>query len=68
MSLNTDLSHNVYINDWEDSITIFGVSYSGDLFRSFAMKAVEGELMSLGTRRDGVLDVKIFKPYDHLTH
>lgn len=68
MSLSTDLRDNIYVNDIEDSVTIFGVAYSGDLFRSFAMKRVEGELMSLGTRVDGVLDVHVYKPFDHLTH
>jgi len=61
MRSSTRLSDCVEIDNLEDTITICGVSYSGDLFRTFSMKAVEGELLSLGTRDDGVLDVYLHK-------
>ena len=49
------ISSNVQIDDISDTITIYGIRYSGELFRELGFAAAEGTRFEIGKRHDGTL-------------
>ena len=51
------ISSNINVNDLFDELELYGIRYSGALFRGFGFSISEGETFQIIKREDGVMTV-----------